>query len=277
MDVKDKGIFLTGGAVGIGRAVLEALLARGAKVLFCDIDKVKGPETEAEMRKQFPSGDVSFVPCDVTNADQLKAAFTQAVTRFGAVELCINNAGLMDEQNWERVIAVNQVAQIRGSLMALEHMRRDRGGRGGVIFNVASINAVYYGVWEFPVYTATKHAMAGFTTSWANSPDSEAHGVRWGVICPHACLTALNAWERDGQVYVKMDEVKARDTTNWLTAKEASYAFFTLLDDNDSNGGLMKIWKENGQVFQELLMMDKSTVPITDLYAKYKKVQPADQ
>ena len=61
------------------------------------------------------------------------------------------------------------------------------------------------------------------------------------------------------------------------SAQEASYAFFTLLNDAESNGGLMKIYKKGGQLYQDLLMMDKSTTPITSLYTKYTKVQKADK
>ena len=59
--------------------------------------------------------------------------------------------------------------------------------------------------------------------------------------------------------------------------KEASYAFFTLLEDPDSNGGMLKIFKKGGQLYQELLMMDKRNTPVTSLYTKYTKVQIADQ
>nr|KAG5689895.1 hypothetical protein BaRGS_023643 [Batillaria attramentaria] len=94
------------------------------------------------------------------------AAFQAAVTKFGAVDICVNNAGIVHETLWEKMIAVNMTAVIRGSQLALEHMRRDRGGRGGIIVNTASIAGLgpYSSI---PVYAATKHAVVGFTTSWA--------------------------------------------------------------------------------------------------------------
>ncbi|KAK7465159.1 hypothetical protein BaRGS_00037662, partial [Batillaria attramentaria] len=90
MDLSGKGVFLTGGARGLGRGMTEALLSKGAK--------------------------------------------------FGAVDICINNAGIIDERVWEKMFAVNTVAQIRGSQLALDHMRRDRGGRGGLIINTVSVS-----------------------------------------------------------------------------------------------------------------------------------------
>nr|KAG5687519.1 hypothetical protein BaRGS_027304 [Batillaria attramentaria] len=79
---------------------------------------------------------------DVTDAEELKAAFDAAVSKFGAVDICINNAGIIDERVWEKMFAVNTVAQIRGSQLALDHMRRDRGGRGGLIINTVSVSGL---------------------------------------------------------------------------------------------------------------------------------------
>ncbi|XP_025078193.1 15-hydroxyprostaglandin dehydrogenase [NAD(+)]-like [Pomacea canaliculata] len=90
------------------------------------------------------------------------------------------------------MLAVNTGAYIRGSLLALEHMRRDRGGRGGVIINVASLAGLYVSSFN-PGYCASKHAVVGFTTSWAMSPDQKDHGVRWCCLCPDAIQTSMIA------------------------------------------------------------------------------------
>ncbi|KAK7465896.1 hypothetical protein BaRGS_00037548 [Batillaria attramentaria] len=118
MELYGKGVFLTGGARGLGRGMTEALLSKGAKVLFCDILTDAGKSAEAELQAKY-------------GADN-----------FGAVDICVNNAGIMDERVLERMVAVNMVAKIRGSQLALDHMRRDRGGRGGLIINMVSTTGV---------------------------------------------------------------------------------------------------------------------------------------
>ncbi|XP_076451652.1 15-hydroxyprostaglandin dehydrogenase [NAD(+)]-like [Babylonia areolata] len=190
MDLSGRGVFLTGGAQGIGRCVTAALLEKGAKVLFCDINAEVGKATEEELQKQHGADNVAFVQCDVTDADQLKAAFESAVSKFGAVEICANNAGILDERIWEKMLTVNTTAQIRGSQLAFEHMRRDKGGRGGVIINTASAAGLSRFYW-FPVYVASKHAVVGYTTSCAADPDMPALGVRWCCLCPKVINTPM--------------------------------------------------------------------------------------
>ncbi|XP_070179138.1 15-hydroxyprostaglandin dehydrogenase [NAD(+)]-like [Littorina saxatilis] len=191
MELRGKGVFITGAATGIGRALLPSLLDRGARVLFCDVNEEAGRRARDELLLKYGESDVIFMQCDVSDAKQLTEAFQRAVNEFRAVEICINNAAIMDERVWEKMIDINQVGVIRGSNLALEHMRRDKGGRGGVIINTASVNGLYYGQWMFPVYMCTKKAIVGFTTSWANSPEQEQHGVRWGVVCPDGTATPL--------------------------------------------------------------------------------------
>nr|KAG5693340.1 hypothetical protein BaRGS_017633 [Batillaria attramentaria] len=110
------------------------------KVFFCDIIEDLGKATATELQKKY--GDrVSFRLCDVSDSKDLTDAFEAAVSTFGAVDICVNNAGIANEGIWDKMIAINQVGEIRGSLLAYEHMRRDKGGRGGVIINVASMTS----------------------------------------------------------------------------------------------------------------------------------------
>ncbi|XP_046568434.1 15-hydroxyprostaglandin dehydrogenase [NAD(+)]-like [Haliotis rubra] len=107
MQLKDKVVFITGGAQGFGRGVAEAVLKKGGK-------------------------------CDVTNVAEFEDAFKAAVSKFGHVDVMCNNAGILDERIWEKELEINFTAVVRGTMMALNHMRKDKGGRGGVIINTAS-------------------------------------------------------------------------------------------------------------------------------------------
>ena len=64
---------------------------------------------------------------------------------------------------------------------------------------------------------------------------------------------------------------------SWYQTQGGILRFLHALEDPDSNGGMLKIFKKGGQLYQELLMMDKRNTPVTSLYTKYTKVQIADQ
>ncbi|XP_025078026.1 15-hydroxyprostaglandin dehydrogenase [NAD(+)]-like [Pomacea canaliculata] len=239
MEIAGKGVFLTGGARGIGRKLIEALLAKGAKVFFCDINESVGRETESELRKQYGDDRVIFQQCDVTNADQFKATFDMAVSKFGAVDVCCNNAGIMDESVPEKMIAINTTAQIRGSQLALEHMRRDRGGRGGVIVSTVSV-AGLVSSYNIPVYVASKHAMIGYMQSMAISVHQKEQGVRWCCLCPSGVNTDLMAL-KEGQAIEKDIFLAIVDAFGWLEPEDVAGAFIRLLQDENNNGAIMEV------------------------------------
>nr|KAG5687517.1 hypothetical protein BaRGS_027302 [Batillaria attramentaria] len=109
MELAGKGVFLTGGARGFGRGMVEALLEKGAKVMFCDVKAELGLATESELRKRHGVDNVIFRQCDVSDASQLKAAFEAAVSKFGAVDICVNNAAILDERVWEKMMEINSL------------------------------------------------------------------------------------------------------------------------------------------------------------------------
>nr|KAG5687521.1 hypothetical protein BaRGS_027306 [Batillaria attramentaria] len=82
------------------------------KVLFCDILTDAGKSAEAELQAKYGADNVIFRRTDVTDAEELKAAFEAAVSKFGAVDICVNNAGIMDERVLERMVAVNMLAAL---------------------------------------------------------------------------------------------------------------------------------------------------------------------
>ncbi|KAK7116856.1 hypothetical protein V1264_002463 [Littorina saxatilis] len=253
MELSGRGVFLTGGAQGIGRAITTALLDKGAKVLFCDVNADIGKATEAELQKQCGADNVMFQQCDVTNADQLKAAFDQAVTKFGAVEICCNNAGIMDETIWEKMLAINTTAQIRGSQIALDHMRRDKGGRGGVIVNTVSIAGLLPGH-ELPVYIASKHAMIGYTTSCARDPEVAGQGVRWCCLCPMPVNTGMLQL-KEGQVKTA-DQFMQKMQPLMIEPEDVVKAFMTLVQDTENNGSMMVVNKVQGGVYKRRMLVD---------------------
>src|SRR5215207_10417548 len=92
MEIEDKVAVVSGGASGIGRAAVLALVERGAKVVVADVDEDGGRST-AEMAEEA-GGAAMFCRCDVTKTEELVSAFGLATERFGRLDIAFNNAGI---------------------------------------------------------------------------------------------------------------------------------------------------------------------------------------
>lgn len=135
----DKVAIVTGGATGIGRACVEALHAAEAKVVVADVDDVEGLELAKTLG---PS--VAFIKTDVCQMDQMQAMADFAVSKFGGVDILVNNAARaingvvdeIDEDRWTTVINTNLTGYWRAMRVCVPIMRK-RGG--GSIVNMSSV------------------------------------------------------------------------------------------------------------------------------------------
>jgi len=178
---------ITGGASGIGAAVARRLAARGAAVVVADVDREQGAAVAAEI-------DGAFVPCDVRDLDENRAAVAAAVERFGGLDVAFLNAGIstgttpggdFDLERYRRAIAVNLDGVVFGVVAALPALR-ERGG--GDIVATASL-AGLTGVPFDPVYCANKHAVVGLVR--ALGPAHEGEGIRVNAVCPGFAETRI--------------------------------------------------------------------------------------
>ncbi|XP_059408499.1 15-hydroxyprostaglandin dehydrogenase [NAD(+)]-like isoform X2 [Carassius carassius] len=186
MSLHGKVALVTGGAQGIGRAVVEHLLENGTKVALVDLNQSVGEECKSDLDGQFGEDNCIFIQCDVTNAGKLKDAFQNTVKKFGRLDIVINNAGINNEKNWEKTIEVNLTSVIQGTYLALEHMSKEYGKEGGVIINVSSMAAFLHSPHQ-PVYTATKHGVIGFSRAiaadhvWTRFVVGRTH-LNWAIM-----------------------------------------------------------------------------------------------
>ncbi|XP_034406946.1 15-hydroxyprostaglandin dehydrogenase [NAD(+)]-like [Cyclopterus lumpus] len=190
MSLNGKTAVVTGAALGIGRAITELLLQQGAKVALLDVNKTASESLMEVLHKQYGRERTLFLNCDVESEEQIKAAFQKAAETFGGIDIVCNNAGVLNEDTWEKTVSVNLMGVIRGSYTALEHMSKLSGGRGGVIINTASL-AGLGPLPSCPVYTATKHAVVGFTRAMAAASTASGYGVRFNTLCPGFVRTDL--------------------------------------------------------------------------------------
>lgn len=248
MALDGKVAVVTGGAQGLGKGFAEVLLKNGAKVALFDVDEGTGNATKACFDKDFGPDRTLFCVCDVTSEKQFKDAFQTTKEKFGVIDIVCNNAGIINEANWEKTVAVNLSAVIRGTYLAIEHMKKETGGRGGLIINISSMA----GLGPFPtcpVYTATKHGVVGFSRAIAMASEMAGYGVRVNMICPifvrTGLLSSLDTEEMAGDLHrLKHVGQKLLEDFGALEVSDVAKAFEKLVFDDSKNGAALCVTTE---------------------------------
>ncbi|XP_073944310.1 15-hydroxyprostaglandin dehydrogenase [NAD(+)]-like [Choristoneura fumiferana] len=206
-DLKGKVALVTGAANGVGAFIVQMLLDEGAKhVAILDIDEAAGIAYQKELTSKYGTGKAQFYRVDVTNDEQLFAAFYATAESQGGLDLVINNAGIMNDAPhiYKKEIAINVTALITSTLKALELMRKDDGGKGGTVINIASIAGLCQ-MSIMPIYWATKSAVIQFSNCIGKEDYYEKTGVRVVTVCYGATATALIASENLGSLDTNLD------------------------------------------------------------------------
>jgi NAD(P)-dependent dehydrogenase (short-subunit alcohol dehydrogenase family) len=216
---------VTGGASGLGRFIVERLVAEGCMVVVADVDAGSPAVTEEDSR-------VRFVRCDVRVAADLERVVDFAVSSFGGLDLVVNNAGGVSRGaqwpdssplEWGATLDLNLRAPMLLTQLALEAMRA-RGG--GAVVNIASAAGLGWEPYDSPEYGAAKAGLIRFTSSVAGL--ASTLGVRVNCIAPHwvglerahAERAAMNAAERaDAGAFVEPEAVA--DAVVWLARDES--------------------------------------------------------
>ncbi|XP_046576302.1 15-hydroxyprostaglandin dehydrogenase [NAD(+)]-like isoform X2 [Haliotis rubra] len=235
MHIKGKVAIVTGGAGGLGQAITRALLEKEAKVCIFDIHADRGAEIESSLQSQFGGDKVSFSLCDVTDEEGFTEAFDGVVARHGQVDIMVNNAAIVNERTDIDKMLLG--GTIRGSNLAIKHMRKDEGGEGGVVVNVSSI-AGLEPHFQLPIYTATKTGITGFTRSWATNPYLKDLGLRFCLVCPTA-FTSFITPDPQLQVLYVDDLEKLHENSGFEDPKNIAVSVIDLLEDDDSNGTII--------------------------------------
>lgn len=165
---------VTGGASGIGAAIVRAFTAAGATVAVLDRDPVGAPEPSLPLT------------CDVSDDRSVRAAIEEVGSRFGGLDLVVNNAGIgaqgtvevNSDEEWHRVFDINVLGMARVLRAALPLLRRSS---SAAVVNTASIAATA-GLPERVLYSATKGAVLSMTRAMA--ADHLREGIRVNAVNP---------------------------------------------------------------------------------------------
>jgi 3-oxoacyl-[acyl-carrier protein] reductase len=180
----DKVVFVTGGAIGFGRAFARAFASEGAAIAIAEIDDALAESTAAELRDA--GADAFAVHCDVSREDEVDAAVAKTVGEFGGVDILLNNAGLhlskynqpfgtLPRDELRRLLDVNVVGIVNCTLACRDAMAA-RGG--GAVVNISSTAADLC----MSPYGVSKLAVRGLTVAFAQELAPQA--IRVNSISP---------------------------------------------------------------------------------------------
>jgi 3alpha(or 20beta)-hydroxysteroid dehydrogenase len=162
-----KVALISGGARGQGAAEAKTFAMEGAKVVFGDVRDEEGKQVEADIRAA--GGEAVYVHLDVTSEADWQRAVQEAVSRYGQLNILVNNAGIIiprvpieerTADEWDQVMAVNAKGVFLGTKYAIPAMRR---AGGGAIVNISSIAGIGQSLHQEPAYAASKAAVRIFT------------------------------------------------------------------------------------------------------------------
>jgi NAD(P)-dependent dehydrogenase (short-subunit alcohol dehydrogenase family) len=189
---EEKTAIVTGGAAGIGRAIVERLVAEGCRVLIGDLDRARGEALAREL-----GDNAVFHPLDVTNAESFAGAIARVEQLWGKLDVLVNNAGValpaipLEEtslEQFDQFIDVNLRSVYLGCKLAHRLLKVSR----GCVLNISSMAGVT-GQERHAVYGATKGAINALTKCAA--VDWGRDRIRINALCPAGVWTdTLREW-----------------------------------------------------------------------------------
>ena len=183
-----KVALVTGGARGMGATECKLLAAEGAKVIIADVLTDGGKQTESEIIAQ--GGEATFVRMDVTKASEWDSTIKLAETKYGKVNILVNNAAIVrrvgiedtSEDDWDAVMEVNAKGTFLGTKAVIPAMRR---AGGGSIVNISSIRGIVSRANAAASYSTSKGAIRIFSkvTAVLHAKDNiRCNSVHPGVV-----------------------------------------------------------------------------------------------
>ena len=192
MTLSGKVALVTGGARGIGHAIVDGFLKQEARVVIADVIDDIGNRAVDELGG---IGEVCYQHCDVTQADDADAAVKRAVNEYGKLDILVNNAGItrdtlmirMKEADWDLVLQVNLKGAFLMSQAACRVMMKARSGR---IVNISSVVGLMGNAGQAN-YSASKAGLVGLTKSLAK--ELAGRNITVNAVAPGFVETEMTA------------------------------------------------------------------------------------
>ncbi|MCM2981761.1 3-alpha-hydroxysteroid dehydrogenase [Niallia circulans] len=227
--LEGKIAIITGAAQGMGAAHARRFIKEGAKVVLTDLNEEKGQALAEEL------GDFAFfLKHNVTKAEEWETVVTNTEAKFGSVDILVNNAGItaaksilqMTEEDYRRIVDINQVSVFLGIKTIIPSMQK---AGGGSIINISSINGIVGGAVG---YTDTKFAVRGITK--AAAVECTHYGIRVNSVHPGVIATPMVVQEdtktavEEFSKHIPLKRVaQPEEVTNivlYLASDESSYS-----------------------------------------------------
>jgi NAD(P)-dependent dehydrogenase (short-subunit alcohol dehydrogenase family) len=190
----NKVAIITGTGSGIGKGIAEVFaLEEGAAVIAAEVNEQSGRAVQDELRRA--GGQALFIPCDVSNEQQVKAMIDQTIRTFGRIDALVNNAGVnfakpfheLTAEDWDRVIGVDLRGVFLCTRACLDCFLKQGGGS---VLNIASVHTLAALPGAAP-YDAAKCAVVGMTKSLA--VEYAAQNIRFNCLSPG--LIGTQIWQ----------------------------------------------------------------------------------
>ncbi|XP_060652203.1 alcohol dehydrogenase 1-like isoform X1 [Drosophila nasuta] len=198
MNLAGKNVVYLGGFGGIGEKTCNEILEHRLQALAI-FDLTLNEKILTQWQLKYPNTKIFYQKVDITEKSQIEEAYKVAKERLGHFDLVINGMGFLDDRRIVLTLQINLLGVINSCLIALEHMDKSKGGRGGMIVNISSVA----GIEPTPimsVYSASKHGVTAFTRCLAG-PFFASSGVSFVTVCPGMTATTLINNMEDRTIY----------------------------------------------------------------------------
>ena len=251
-----KRAVVTAGAGGIGRAIVESLMAAGARVHICDVDDAR----LAAVKEALPG--LGGTLADVADPAAVDRLFDAALGALGGLDILVNNAGIagptapadeISPENWRRTIAVDLDGAFHCARRAIPALKQ---AGGGSIVNIAS-TAGLFGFPNRSPYAAAKWGVIGLTKTLAM--ELGPYGIRVNAICPGSV-----AGPRMDQVIAADAAARGLDPADIRNAYVAQVSMRTFVDVTDiANMALFVCSDAGAKISGQALAVDGHTETLT--------------
>ncbi|MDT2759683.1 3-oxoacyl-ACP reductase [Enterococcus xiangfangensis] len=227
-DFTNKTVFVTGAASGIGAAQTQAMLDAGAQVFAFDQQESSLQKFQQTFPERF-----GFYLGDVREKTDLQTAIQQCHALFGTVDILLNTAGVLDDYLplaetedalWTRILDTNVKSMFTLTKLLLQELLKNQ----GTVINMASIAGLVAGGGGI-AYTASKHAIVGFTKQLAL--DYAAKGLHVNALAPGAINTPMNQADFAGDGQMAQWVADETPVKRWAAPEEVAYATLFLASD----------------------------------------------